>query len=134
MIRRKSLHLSRINDKKRFTMKKNILLLVFFAIVAAMPARAEEPTFEAEYATEAPTGIMTESDAEFQDIQIILEGSQVRISGGEGLTLEIFNLAGYKVNTTKIDSDDKVVNLNLKPGCYILKVGKVVRKISIRQS
>ena len=115
-------------------MKKNILLLALFAIVAAMPARAEEPALNAEFEADAPTGIMTEADAEFQDIQITMEGTQVRICGAEGLTLEVFNLAGYKVSTTKIDSDDKVVNLNLKSGCYILKVGKVVRKISIRQS
>lgn len=115
-------------------MKKNILLLALFAIVAAMPARAEEPAIEAEFEADAPAGIMAEADTEFQDVQITVEGRQVRISGAEGLVLEVFNLAGNKISTTKIDSDDKVINLNLTYGCYILKVGKVVRKISIRQS
>ncbi len=113
-------------------MKKNILLLALFAIVAAMPARAEEPALEADFDAEAPTSIMAETDAEFQDIQIAVDGTQVRICGAEGLTLEVFNLTGVKISTTKIDSNDKVVNLNLQHGCYILKVGKVVRKISIR--
>ena len=32
----------------------------------------------------------------------------------------------------KVDSSEKSYPLNLPKGCYIVKVGKVVRKISIR--
>lgn len=32
----------------------------------------------------------------------------------------------------KIDGQDKRYTLNLPKGCYIIKVGNVVRKISIR--
>ena len=32
----------------------------------------------------------------------------------------------------RIDSYDKVIDLNLSKGCYIVKVGKTARKISIR--
>lgn len=113
-------------------MKKNILLLALFAIVAAMPARAEGPTIEVDFEADAPTGILAEADADFQDVQISVEGTQVHICGAEGLTMEVYNLTGVKVSTTKIDSDDAIINLNLQHGCYILKVGKVVRKISIR--
>lgn len=113
-------------------MKKNILLLALFAIAVVMPAYAEEPAAEADFEADAPTGILAEADADFQNIQIAVEGTQVRICGAEGLALEVFNLTGVKISTTKIDSNDKVVNLNLQHGCYILKVGKVVRKISIR--
>ena len=113
-------------------MKKNILVLALFAIGMAMPAHASEPEIEALPDFEAPATLATEMDAEFQDIKIDIDGTQVHVVNAEGLTLEIFNLTGVRVGTYKIDSDDKVVTLNLKHGCYILKVGKVVRKFSIR--
>ena len=115
-------------------MKKNILLLAIFALGMALPAMASEPEIEVVPDFESPFAFTTEADAEMQNIKIEVEGTQVHISNAEGLTLEVYNLTGVRVGNYKIDSDDKVVNLNLKPGCYILKVGKVVRKISIRQS
>ena len=45
--------------------------------------------------------------------------------------MQIYNVAGVRVMTVKIDSSDKTYNLNLPKGCYIVKVGKIVRKISI---
>ena len=45
--------------------------------------------------------------------------------------MEIFNITGIKVTTLKIDSNDKTFNLNLNRGCYIVKIGKISRKISI---
>ena len=44
----------------------------------------------------------------------------------------VFNLTGTKVATIRIDSGDKTFALNLSKGCYLIKVGKVVRKISIQ--
>lgn len=113
-------------------MKKNILLLLFFAIGMAVPAMAEEPTFETDFEVEAPVQFTTEMDAEFQNVQISVEGSQVHVTNAEGLSLEVYNLTGVRISITKIESEDVVVSLNLQHGCYILKVGKVVRKISIR--
>ncbi|MCR5180507.1 MAG: T9SS type A sorting domain-containing protein [Bacteroidaceae bacterium] len=113
-------------------MKKNILLLVLFAMAAAMPVMAEESAFETDFAAEAEAQLSTEMDAEFQNVQIAVEGSQVRVTNAEGLSLEVYNLTGVRISATKIESEDVVVSLNLQHGCYILKVGKVVRKISIR--
>jgi hypothetical protein len=111
-------------------MKKNILLLALFAFVMSLPARAADYAWEAEF--ESPAEVSTEIDAEFQDIQISIEGAQIHILNAEGMNLEIYNLAGVRVASTKIENDDTTINLNLQHGCYILKVGKVVRKISIR--
>jgi hypothetical protein len=113
-------------------MKKNILLLAIFALGMALPAMASEPEIEAAPDFESPVAFTTEADAEMQNIKIEVEGTQVHISNAEGLTLEVYNLTGVRVGNYKIDSDDKVINLNLKYGCYILKVGKVVRKAPIR--
>jgi len=69
---------------------------------------------------------------DFQDISISVSESTLRIGGATGQVLNIYNLAGVRVMSVKIDSDDKRYELNLPKGCYIVKVGKVVRKISIK--
>lgn len=54
------------------------------------------------------------------------------ISGAEGETLEVISLTGKKVHTETIESPAQKIELNIPKGCYIVKVGKVVRKVSIR--
>ena len=84
-----------------------------------------------------PVSLMAETErddveTELSAVTLSVNGSRVHIAGAEGETLEVYNLTGVKVATIRIDSNDKNVVLNLQRGCYILKVGKVVRKISIR--
>jgi len=101
-------------------MKKASLILVLAATLTALPVRAAE---------------MAEKDgveAEVQEVTLVVNGSQVRVANAEGKTLEIFNLAGVRVSSVKIDSEDKTFNLNLPKGYYILKVGGTARKVSIR--
>ena len=85
----------------------------------------------------APVSLMAQSDREEVDtemsaVSLSVSGSKVRVSGAEGQTLEVYNLTGTKVATIHLDSNEKTVTLNLQRGCYILKVGKMVRKVSIR--
>lgn len=63
---------------------------------------------------------------------ITVQGSDVRVSNANGQTLAIYNVAGVCVRKIKIEGADKCFELNLPKGCYILKVGKTVRKISIK--
>lgn len=60
------------------------------------------------------------------------DNQEVRVQNAEGLRLEIYNLLGVKVASLRIDSADKTFTLNLGRGCYLLKVGKVVRKTFLR--
>lgn len=70
---------------------------------------------------------------DFQDITISVNRESVlRVTGAAGEVLSIYNVTGVRVMCLKIDGADKSYNLNLPKGCYIVKVGKVVRKISIR--
>lgn len=62
---------------------------------------------------------------------IVVKGSRVTVINANGYALEIFALTGAKVATIAIDNSEQTINLSLKKGCYILKVNKVVRKISI---
>ena len=65
-------------------------------------------------------------------ITIVASGNTVKISGVNGEDIEIFNLTGTKVTTIKTESTGKTYSVNLQKGCYLIKIGKVVRKISIR--
>lgn len=86
----------------------------------------------------APTGLMAEEimqgpETEANEISLVVAGVNVRVLGANGETLNVYNLAGVKVASYNIDSSDKTVNLNkLGKGCYILKVGNIARKVSIR--
>lgn len=71
-------------------------------------------------------------DNDFQTVSISVSESVLHVAGANGQTLEIFNVAGVKVMSIKVEGQDKKYELNLPKGCYIVKVGKTVRKISIR--
>ena len=63
---------------------------------------------------------------------ISVDENIVSIQGASGMTLEVVSLTGRAVAQYKIDGPSQRVELNLPKGCYILKVGKVVRKITLR--
>lgn len=102
-------------------MKKALKIMALCAIVMGSPvtAMAEELFDGPEIETTAVT--------------MTISANIARISNADGQTLEIYNLAGVKIDTYRIDSEEKTISLNKLPkGCYILKVGNVVRKVSIR--
>ncbi len=65
------------------------------------------------------------------EIRITTKGTTVRIQNATGTTLEIYNITGLKIAAYKIDSNDKTITITNGKGCYILKLGKIARKISI---
>ena len=65
-------------------------------------------------------------------ISIAVEGKTVVVSGAQGKELQVISLTGKILETHSIESPSQRVNLNLSKGCYILKVDKVVRKVSIQ--
>ena len=66
------------------------------------------------------------------DITISVNGQWVTITGAQGLTLEVVSLTGRQIKTIKIESPAQRIELNIPKGCYILKIGKVVRKGAVR--
>lgn len=76
---------------------------------------------------------MDRVENDFQSITISLVGESVlRVTGAAGQTLSIYNVTGVKVMNIRVDGSDKSYHLNLPQGCYIVKVGNVVRKIALR--
>lgn len=71
-------------------------------------------------------------EQEFQNVTISVNQSVVRVSGANGQVMHVYNVAGVRLMTIRIDGSDKSFELNLPKGCYIVKIGKTVRKISIK--
>jgi len=65
------------------------------------------------------------------EIAITVRGNQIRVQHAEGLTLMVYNITGVKVSTHRVESDDYSFTLNVDRGIYIVKVGKVARRITI---
>lgn len=77
---------------------------------------------------------LTGAEVEMEQIQInLLSGNVLNVKNAEGLTIEIYNITGEKISTNKIDSNNKSIDIDqLQKGWYIVKVGKISRKICIR--
>lgn len=110
---------------KEIMRMKRIIIIVSAVLALALfvPTTANASVLK-EYAA----GIL-----DFQDDEISISYSQgsICVSGGEGLTLEVISLTGKKVFEQQIDSPSQKFELNIPKGCYIVKVGKVVRKVSV---
>ena len=102
-------------------MTKNILLtLIFsFGLCGFMSEAKAMPGIE-----------IVEND--FSQISIDMKGNVLHVAGAAGENLYVYNITGVRVLSIRVDGNDKSYNLNLPKGCYIVKVGNVVRKISIR--
>ncbi len=101
-------------------MKKSLHIKLLGALLIGSPL-----SLMAEEMYEAP-------ELEIATVTLTMDGSNVRVCGANGQTLNVYNLAGVKVGSFRIDSNDKTIELNLGKGCYILKVGNVARKVSVR--
>lgn len=103
-------------------MRKSILVLtLLFTIMGGGLAKAN------------PLPALEVVESDMQGITVGLVGESVlHVTGASGLMLSIYNVTGVKVMGFKVEGSDKSYNLNLPKGCYIVKVGKVVRKISVR--
>ena len=89
-------------------MIKHILSIIFLAACLFCPTQR---------VVAAPAVEIIEID--ILPINISVNGSSLRVTG-------------VRVMSLKVDGSDKTYNLNLPQGCYIVKVGDVVRKISVR--
>jgi len=100
-------------------------LLIFASAVMLLigtPAMAMQMVME--------MGIAEQIDEQAPTISV--NGNTVSVQGASGMTLEVVSLTGRAVAQYKIDSPAQRIELNLAKGCYILKIGKVVRKITVR--
>ena len=103
-------------------MTKRLLILSFAGLLAAVSPLVAG-------AAEMELAAVEQAGA---DVVIAVNGSTVSVTGAQGEMLEVVSLTGRQVMAVKIESPAQRVELNIPKGCYILKVGKVVRKIQVR--
>lgn len=102
-------------------MAKPLCILALGALLLATPLQAVAQADRMEPA------------AELSAVSLAIKGNTVRVGGAEGEVLRVYSLTGLEVARYSIESNDVQLNLgDLSHGYYIIKVGKVVRKISIR--
>jgi len=101
-------------------MRKNILILAMMAFLS-VPVLAVTMVME--------RGVAEQIDDE---VTLSVEGNTVIVNGAQGEVLKVVSLTGRELAQYRIDSPAQRVELNLAKGCYVLKVGKIVRKVSIR--
>ncbi len=71
-------------------------------------------------------------EQEQQPMVNVTGNSNLHVQNAIGQTIYVYNVAGVVVQTIKVPSQDCHFDLNLPKGCYIIKVGKTVRKISVK--
>lgn len=71
-------------------------------------------------------------EQEQQPVVSVTNESTIHVVNANGQMLYVYNVAGVRVKSIVVDGHDRHYDLNLPKGCYIIKVGKTVRKISIR--
>ncbi|MBQ4224204.1 MAG: T9SS type A sorting domain-containing protein [Prevotella sp.] len=102
-------------------MSNKILAIIFSAcLMMGVPAVANA------------TNAIEIIDTETQNITLSVNETTLHIAGANGQVLQVYNVAGVRVMSVKVEGMDKRIELNLPKGCYIVKVGKVVRKIYIK--
>lgn len=73
-----------------------------------------------------------ENDLQLTAANITVNGGTIRVSGANGKTMYVYNLAGERIHSIKVEGADRTYDLNLSKGCYIIKVGTTVRKVSLK--
>lgn len=104
-------------------MKKTLLLIILslsFAVAVPVAVKAERMI-----------EIIETGDIDLDGITVSINHNVLHVSGAAGQTLQIYKITGVGVMSVKVDSDDKYYTLDLAKGCYIVKIGKIARKISI---
>lgn len=103
-------------------MAKYLLVILFATLMMASPKQAKANCMpEIEFIDNVQKPVIS------------VEENNIRVTDASGLTLNVYNLAGgAPILSVKIDSQDKRFDLNLPKGIYIIKVGKIARKIVIK--
>lgn len=102
-------------------MKRQFLILMTAAWLLGMPGAMAQDI------------LRPAVEQELKEVSITVNASTLRVKNADKEVVEIFNMAGMKVASYRVDSPDKTFELDQLPkGCYIVRVGKVARKVYLR--
>lgn len=108
-----------MNKKKLFSMIKQLLTILIISCMACMPVSLYAQDTKAQVDEQNP-------------IVISVYSSTIRVKNALQCELWLYDLTGTRIRSIKIDSPDKIIELNSLPkGYYIVKIGNFVRRISL---
>ena len=102
-------------------MKKQLLTIVFavLMLVGIPTAVGAAPYIEI-------------SEQEMTAVEMSFDGQSLYVNNANGQILSVYNVAGVRVMSIRVEGVARKFTLNLPKGCYIVKVGNVTRKISVK--
>ncbi len=72
-------------------------------------------------------------ESEQQQVSVSVTESTIYLKNADKKIVSVINMAGVEVIKFKCDSPSKTLDLgHLPKGCYIIKIGKVARKVYLR--
>ncbi len=74
----------------------------------------------------------TQIENEQLPITVSVVGSTINVKNAQNLVMEVYDITGKKVVAIKIESNDKTYELSVPRGCYIIKIGKMARKVYLK--
>lgn len=108
-------------NKKNLNMTKRVLAYTVMALMAmSVPAVS--------HAAEA----IPMEQVEQAEVNVVVKDKAVYVTGAAGQKLYVVSSTGRVVSVVEITSPSQRVELNIPKGCYIVKVGSVARKVSLR--
>ena len=102
--------------------KKLLIIAAAMLFTMTIPVTAANMVYE--------MGIAEQIEENTPTIKI--QNNSVTIHDAQGLVFEVMSLTGKAIAAYKIEGPSQRIELNLPKGCYILKVGKTVRKVTLR--
>lgn len=102
---------------------RRTILNIFLATALLMGASATmmaDPIVEVNY-------------IDFNQVSVTFSNGVLHVVGAAGQIVSVYNIVGQKIFECKLDSNDKRIELSLPSNCYIVKVGNVARKISVKR-
>lgn len=77
--------------------------------------------------------IVEVNSIDFNQVGVTYSNGVLHVTGAAGLVVSVYNIVGQKVYECKLDTNDKRIELSLPSNCYIVKVGNMARKISVKR-
>lgn len=111
-------------------MKKAILCTICGLLACSLPTFAADES-EGLPAPAAEVAVTADAMGEPGGVSLTVRGDVAHVQNAQDLYLEVYDITGKEVIRIRIESNDKTYDLNLRKGFYILRVGKLTKKISI---
>ena len=107
------------------------LLRYLFSLLCVVALSSAGALRAADVVAAAPPSSESSAFVAPSEVSISLRGNQLRVTNADGQTVEVYNITGVKVFVHRVEGDDRTFTLSAERGIYIVKVGKLVRRVTL---